>query len=925
MARSSLAIFGRDWKAVMGMEARTGAVTFLFTDVEGSTRWWEEHPAEMGPALRLHDGIIRAAVEGHRGDVFATGGDGFAVAFNDPADAVQAALEAQDGLGIAPWRDGLRLRVRMGIHTGSAEARDGDYFGPTLNRAARLMAAGHGGQILVSESTRALLEPEVWSLQDLGRHRLKDVTHPQQIFQVGTAAFEPLRSIRGAVGNLARERTSFIGRERLIEDVVVAIEEGSLVTLAGVGGVGKTRLAIEVAFRFAESSGDGAWLCTLADAQNGGAVVDVVASALRVQPEAGLSASESLVSWLSNRQLLLVLDNCEHVIDAVADLVEDILDGAPNVRVLATSREGLALAGERLFAVSSLALPKRVLVAESEAVQLFIARARDISGDFEPRPEVMETIGEICRRLDGIPLAIELAAARLEALSPADILGHLDQRFELLTGGRSRRRERHQTLRHTVGWSYDLLDATEQAVFRRLSVFAASFELDAAVEVGVAFELSTMVVVDTLTSLCRKSLVQIDHVDGQHRYRYLETIRAFAEELNEQTGELDAAMAALTAWFVSWAEAFPALFLACRIDAAYKAIDVEEPNLRRVLTWAADHNDTAAICALFAPFGPFIGWGGERVAALANEYAQNTDLDDEPDSDAAFALAAFFAFELLDHQSAVQITERGFANATKHGGSAFSCQAMRWLADFLIGNDVTSRSRVVAAAADASAQGRLVDETRFLTLVLNHDAIVGDLELVDAEVGLIRQRAIELDAPLFEMQAELAAGMGEKRRDLDRARVHLRRATELDGVSPGFIGTVITQETGAIAILLDDDRAATRYGTHVARYAYRGGRLNFIALAAVTLTGPLTQIGDAEFAAEILGWASGIVLFDNFWIQEIKHATKRVQAALSAQTFEQRLAAGAASTNDSVSARLLDRLSTIEALTDNTGHEALKG
>jgi predicted ATPase len=896
-------------------------VTFLFTDIEGSTRLWEQHPAEMGPALKAHDGVVRGAIERHAGAVFATGGDGFAAAFNDPADAMRASLDAQDALGLEKADGEIQLRVRMAIHTGAAEARGGDYFGPTLNRAARLMAAGHGGQILVSESTRALLDGDVWSLRDLGRHRLKDLTQPQQVFQVGADPFAPLTCLDGAIGNLPRDRTSFVGRERLVDDVAAALQEVPLVTLAGVGGVGKTRLAIHVARRFAESSGDGAWLCPLVEAQDEAAVVEVIMAALQVRAESGPTPLESLISWLSGRQLVLVLDNCEHVLDVVAEIVEDILDRAPNVAILATSREGLALSGERLFAISSLELPKPGVSAESEAVKLFIARARDVQPDFDPGPAVMETVAEICRRLDGIPLAIELAAARLDALAPADILVHLDQRFELLTGGRSRRRERHQTLRHTVDWSYDLLDEIEQVVFRRLSVFAATFELDAAVAVCAAFEMPRMLVVETLTSLCRKSLVQVDQGDGRHRYRYLETIRAYAEELNERSGELDTAMEALTAWFITWARNFPTLVLQGRIDAACTTVDLEEPNLRRVLTWTVEHDRISTVCALFEPFGSVIVWGGERLADLAAECVDLVGLDDQTNTDALFALAGFQAYERLDHLAVRQLTDRAFVSASRYGEIAVASQMVRWLSDLVLGSDVSSRSRLTATADRLTAE-QYLDQIRLLAATAAHDAIVADCERADADISRLRERAAQYNLAYYEMLAELYAGMTDRHRDLDGAMSHLLLAAPLHGPSRSFIGDVIRQEIGVVSILRDDHRVAAAHGAHLARMADRDGRVNFAALAALILTGPLTQIGDPEFAAELLGWVTSTRIFNTYAATEREHATTRVRGALTTEAFDQHFATGTETSHAVIAARLLDRLSTIEALVETGGHDA---
>ncbi len=895
------------------MGANAGAVTFLFTDVEGSTRWWEDNPEEMGPALRLHDAVIRTAVETNSGEVFATGGDGFAVVFGDPSDALRAASAAQEALAAADWGQAVRLAVRMGIHSGLAEARGGDYFGPTLNRAARLMSVGHGGQVLVSEATSGLLDSGEWTLIDLGRHRLKDVTRPQRVFQLGDRVFPQLRSIQGAVGNLPRERSSFIGRGRLLDEVAGTLEKDPVVTLTGVGGVGKTRIAIEVARRFAETAGDGAWLCPLAEANDGESVVDVINLALGVRPTAERSGSDALIDWLSSRELLLVLDNCEHVIDDVAELIEDMLDAAAQVKILVTSREGLAMPGERLVAVPALGLPNPESPGGSESVELFVARASKVRSDFDADVAAV-TMAEICRRLDGMPLAIELAAVRVETMSVDDILANLDQRFEFLTGGRGRRRERHQTLRHTVRWSYDLLDEAEQAVFRRLSVFAASFALDAAVMIGATFAMSNLEIVDTLASLCRKSLVQIEDDDGTIRYRYLETMRAFAEELNEEAEEVDEAMAALTAWFIEWAEQFPALYRRCRIGEAAAKVDTEEQNLRRVLNWASNRNDPATVAKFFAPFGLFLYWGADRLAPLAAEYVDLPGIDDSPGADSILALAAFDAYEHIDLERGRVLTERGFAAAARVGETAFACELARWILEFILGGDVSVRSRPERALADAVAKDLDLVTALFEVNLVAHDAIVGSLELMESGSAVVRQRAIELDAPILEMVTEVFCGMGEKHRDLDRALVHLERAAELDGMSRQFFGIVIREELAAHAILTDDDERATILGAQIARHAATAGRKNWFVIAGAILTGPVLRSGDGEAAASLAGWASASPLFTNFWPAEIAHIVARCEAALPPERFDEAFTAGQQAPFDDMADRIIDQLATIEAL-----------
>src|SRR5271166_3047012 len=417
--------------------APSGVVTFLFTDVEGSTRRWEADADAMRVALAAHDEVLRDAIEAHGGWLFKHTGDGVCAAFGSPRSAVDAAVAAQRA---------LELPVRMGLATGEAELREGDYFGAVLNRAARVMAAGHGRQILLAESTAVLLGGI--DLVDLGPRRLRDLPTPVGVFQVRAPGlrtdFPPLRALDERPGNLRPQVTSFIGRESEVADVQAAVRAHRLVTLTGVGGVGKTRLAFEVAARSAPSFPDGVWVIELAPIGDPTAVPDAVAAVLGIIQQPGKTVSESVAAGLEGRVRLLVFDNCEHVVDSAADLVEAILAAAVTVTILATSREGVGVSDEQLWRVPSLDVNSGT---ESAAVNLFVDRAHSVVSDFSlAQPGEADAVVEICRRLDGIPLAIELAASRLASLTASEVRDRLDQRFRLLVGSR-RGLARHQTLR----------------------------------------------------------------------------------------------------------------------------------------------------------------------------------------------------------------------------------------------------------------------------------------------------------------------------------------------------------------------------------------------------------------------------------------------------------------------------------------------
>ena len=521
-----------------------GTVTFLFTDLEGSTRRWEAHPQEMREALARHDAIVRGAVEAHGGVVFSTMGDGMAAVFASARDAVRAVLAAQQGLGAEDWGEVTGpLAARMGLLTDEGVLGGEHYLNQPLNRCARLMAAGHGGQALVSGATEMLVRddlPEGCALVDLGEHRLRDLARPLRILQLTGPGlrreFPPLRTLEAFAGNLPVQLSSFVGRAAELAGLSAAMLGSPLVTVTGPGGVGKTRLALHAAADQLPSFGDGAWLCELHAAGDGETMAQAVLAALRARPRPGLSTAGSVVEFLRTRTaLLLVLDNCEHLASAAAALAADILRGSRGVRILATSQQPLGVGGEQVFGLRPLSLPPpdagMAAAGASDAVSLFAQRATAARSDFSLTPSNVAAVGEICRRLDGIPLAIELAAARVAALRPAEIAGLLDERFRLLTRGRAEAASRQQTLQATVEWSYALLGEAERRVFGCLGVFPASFDAAAAASVAAAAGLQQWDVLNSLTDLVGKSMVaEEEGPDQTSRYRLLETMRAYARQ-----------------------------------------------------------------------------------------------------------------------------------------------------------------------------------------------------------------------------------------------------------------------------------------------------------------------------------------------------------------------------------------------------------
>jgi predicted ATPase/class 3 adenylate cyclase len=519
----------------------SGTVTLLFTDIQGSTRLWEAQPEQMAAALRRHDQILRAAIEGTDGYVFKTVGDAFCAAFATAPAAAEAVVAAQRELGAEAWPTSRPITVRMSLHTGVCEERDGDYFGPVVNRAARLEAVAHGGQVLVSGATAELLSgalPGGTGLRDLGQHRLKDLGRAEQVFQLEApdlpSSFPPLTSLDNPElpNNLPILLSAFVGREAELTRVRELVSSSRLVTLTGAGGSGKTRLALQAAAEQIGRASDGVWLVELAPLTDGEQIPGAVAAVLGIQNQPGPALDETVSRALSAQDTLIVLDNCEHLIDAAAKFCEQVIRRCPHVRILATSREPLGIDGERVYRVPSLSLPGGADTVDeltaSDAVRLFAERARD-SG-FVLDPQSAPLVATICRRLDGIPLALELAAARLSSMSLAQVTSRLDQRFRLLTGGARNAMPRQQTLQATVEWSFGLLGQRERDTLARLSVFAGSFDLDAAEALCTSPAVDEFDVADLLGSLVDKSLVVADHAAGSVRYRLLETIRQYAAQ-----------------------------------------------------------------------------------------------------------------------------------------------------------------------------------------------------------------------------------------------------------------------------------------------------------------------------------------------------------------------------------------------------------
>lgn len=565
-------------------------LTFLFTDIEGSTSLWERQADRIRLALARHDALARAVVEHHNGTLVKMTGDGMHAVFRNPLDAVGASLEFQLAMADSDATCGVALRARCGIHAGVVEQRDNDYFGSPVNRAARIMGVAHGGQIIVSKVVFELVRnqvPDYVSMRDLGSVRLRGLAEPENVYQVLHPRlrhdFPALRALERTPNNLPQQVTSFVGREREVADVKTLLNTARLVTLLGAGGIGKTRLSLEAAADLLDDFPDGVWFVELAPLTDPRLVPQAVASVVRVTEEAGRPVSEALAKFVEDRGLLLVIDNCEHLVQACAELAAQLLRSGPKLRILASSREPFRIAAESTYPLSALAVPdpaekvSRDAVTQYDSVRLFVDRAVAQLPTFRLNDQNASAVIDICRHLDGIPLAIELAAARVRALSVEYIAARLTDRFSLLTSGNRTALPRQQTLRALIDWSHDLLVAKERMVFRRLALFPGGWTMEAAEAVAAGDEIARDDVLDLLTQLVDKSLVVADADTG--RYRLLETMRDYARGRLAEAGEETAAEDRHLTFYLALAERARSEFAGPQQALWLDRLDDERENL----------------------------------------------------------------------------------------------------------------------------------------------------------------------------------------------------------------------------------------------------------------------------------------------------------------------------------------------------------
>ena len=603
----------------------SGTVTFLFTDVEGSTQRWEQDSPAMLAAIERHFALLDDAIIANNGRRFKVIGDAVQAAFPTALDALLATVAAQRALLAEDWGALGPITVRMALHTGAATPRDGDYLAPVLNRLARLLAVTTGGQMVLTEVTRNLVHellPDGIHLRDLGEHRLRDLREAERVFQIDAEglpdAFPPLKTVDRQMHNLPVQLTEFVGREREVEEAKRQLAEPGrrLLTLTGPGGTGKTRLALRVATDLIEGFPDGVWFVALAPVTTHERVAPAIAEAVGVRESPAEPIAETLRAFLRAKHLLLVLDNFEHVV-AAAPLVADLLAASPGLQILATSRTPFRISGERELPIQPMGLPEDVAAIQvddalaSEAVRLFVDRARTVRGDFALTERNVATVAAICRRLDGLPLAIELAAARVRLLSPEAILARLDNRLGLLTGGGRDRPERQQTLRAAIAWSHDLLEPAEQALFRRLAVFVGGWSLEAAEALGDAIPDPAVDVLDGIAalndnSLIRRADISVGHDDGAGpRFFMLQTIQEFAREQLAMSGEQEPLQDAHAAHFAALAVgAEPHLFGPAAVEWLDR-LEADHDNLRAALDWRRERTDGARAVQIAAAMWRF--------------------------------------------------------------------------------------------------------------------------------------------------------------------------------------------------------------------------------------------------------------------------------------------------------------------------------
>jgi predicted ATPase/class 3 adenylate cyclase len=850
--------------------AASGDVTFLFSDIEGSTARWSMYPDAMPSHLCRHDELLRAAIEANGGTVFKTVGDEFCAIFPGAHAALAAAIDAQHALAAEDWSAIGGLRVRMAVHSGPVTERDGDYFGSTVNRVARLLSAGHGGQILISADAAGTLQPHALDgvdLRDLGRHRLKDFPELESIYQLVAAnlpeVFPPLRTVAERPGNLPQHLQPLLGRERDAEHVRERLKQHRIVTLLGAGGVGKTALALQIGTDLLDEFEDGVWVAELApvDAE---AVESTLAGVFGVSSLSGGSVLDALCAQLRTKNALLIVDNCEHVIHACAKAVNVLLRNCTQLRILATSREPLSVGGEHSYRVPVLATPHEgARTAEQVraygACALFEERARAHAPGFRITDDNAKTVARICRRLDGIALAIELAAPRLKVLSVEQLSERLTERFRLLTGGSRTSVPHHQTLRALIDWSYELLSENERILLRRTALFPGGWTIGAAVEVCTDDSFEEWDILDHLTTLVDKSLISSDGGDAEQRYRMLESTREYALERLEQSGERDAVARKQAQYFYGLAQRADAAWAEVPAKAWIAPLEAELDNFRAALSWCASREANLAL-QLFGALEAF-WWDAQPIEGkrwIEDLRASAEALPHSSETARYWLTAAGVALSLAQEKIAVAASTRAVSVYEALGDMAGVAAARRCYGAALMRLGKLDEGE--SAAASALAAFRAGGNRRLMALALRTLATAsilrGDLEAA----GSLYREALPLSQALQDERGVqiISANLAEIEAccaHFEQALEHGREALEIARERRDWViaCTLLINVTAYLMELgrLSEARATAREALNVAKEIQ--SEIHH-AIAIQHLAAFAAHCGDASRAARLFGY-----------------------------------------------------------------------
>jgi predicted ATPase/class 3 adenylate cyclase len=898
----------------------TGTVTFLFTDIEGSTQLWEQHPHAMQRALARHDAILVDAITAHSGVVVKCTGDGLLAAFPEALQALTAALSVQRAFQAEDWGRIGPLRVRMALHSGAAEVRNRDYFGPTLNRAARLLAVGHGGQVLLSRTTVELVRdhlPDDVTLRDLREQHLKDLSRPEHIFQLITpdlpAGFPPLNTLDSRRTNLPAQPTPLIGRDQeviAVRELLRQVEK-RLVTLTGPGGTGKTRLALQVAAEALDDFADGVWFVDLAPISDVELVIATIMQTIGLKEVAGQPPLEQLKAYLRDKQVLLVLDNFEQVV-AAAPRVAELLAAAPQLKVLVTSRVVLRLRGEQEYAVPPLALPgpKQLppleALSQYAAVELFIQRAQNVKPDFQVTNANAPAVAEICARLDGLPLAIELAAARSKLFAPELLLKRLEQRLSVLTGGPRDLPVRQQTIRNTIDWSYTLLADGEKQLFARLGIFVGGCTLESAEAVCYLDGAPPMDVVEGIAALVDKSLLrQVPGADDEPRFVMLETIREYAREHLEQSKEAEQVKRQHAHYFLNLAELAESYLYGSTQGVWLDRLEAEHGNLRATLEWSQATGDAELGLRLAVALERFWwvrGFSSEGRRWLKAGLARSSGALASTRAKALF-VAGEFAISQTDYTAARAMFEASIALFREVGdkpGIANALTGLGWIA-FRGGDYSLAR----ACFEESLPLFREVSDIHGLAMALGTYGYITD-GLGDATAA--RASAEESQTLLRETgnQAYLAepltilGNVARRQADYDAARAHYdeglalwRETRDKPGIAEGH------RNLGALARAQGEYVRAAAHFVESLTIESELGHKPHIPACLEGLAWVAGEQGQPKQAAQLLGAAEALREASGASIPPADHAeyertVTAVRAQLDAATFAAAWAAGRA-------------------------------